>query len=68
MALCGLNFFLTGVTIGFNPENYTVNEGGDVTLMIKVLSGTLQREVEVRLTTNEGGTRCIMYIHALSNV
>lgn len=43
------------MTIGFNPDNYIVNEAdGQVTLFVEVLNGTLQRPVTVLFTTNEG--------------
>jgi hypothetical protein len=48
-------FMLAGVTIGFNPENYSVNEvDGEVVLNVAVLSGTLERPVTVTLSTRPG--------------
>ena len=42
----------TDATIGFTPESYTVNEeGGTVTLTVTVLSGMLQRPVEICFST-----------------
>ena len=43
---------IAGVTIGFNPVDYSVNEpDGQVTLSFEVLMGTLEREVTVRFMT-----------------
>ena len=46
------------VTIGFDPATYTVNEGaGNVSVTVNVLSGTLVRDMRVRLLTSlNGGT------------
>ena len=36
------------MVIGFVPDSYTVNENeGSVTLTVRVISGTLDRDVEV---------------------
>ena len=41
------------MTIGFNPDSYTVVESdGQVTLLFEVLGGTLEREVTVRFMTS----------------
>ena len=43
-----------GVTIGFQPVTYTVEEAaGEVTLTVLVLSGQLGRDVEIRLETSD---------------
>jgi hypothetical protein len=40
------------VQIGFNPDSYTVNEGaGTVTLTARVISGSLERDVEIEFST-----------------
>lgn len=45
----------TDVTIGFDPDMYSVNEGdGSVTLFVSVLSGELDREVLIVFTTQDG--------------
>ena len=42
----------TDARIGFTPESYTVNEeGGTVILTVSVLSGMLQRPVEISFNT-----------------
>ena len=44
-----------GVTIGFDPETYSVNEdGGSVTLTVRVLDGELARPVTVAFNTQDG--------------
>ncbi len=46
---------LTAVTIGFDRAAITIAEdGGIVTLTVKVLSGTLGRTVRVQLDTENG--------------
>ena len=51
MLLC----ILAVVTIGFQPENYTVNEvDGSVSVGVFLLSGTLEREVTVQFSTISG--------------
>ena len=49
---------ISGVTIGFDPATYTVNESaGNVSVTVNVLSGTLVRDMRVRLLTSlNGGT------------
>ncbi len=45
----------TAVTIGFDPAAITIaDDGGFVTLTVKVLSGTLGRTVRVQLDTEDG--------------
>ena len=45
-----INF--TDAVIGFTPESYTVNEeGGTVILTVSVISGMLQRQVEIGFST-----------------
>lgn len=42
----------TEVQIGFDPDSYTVNEGaGTVTLTARVISGSLERDVEIEFST-----------------
>ena len=48
------NFF-AAVTIGFDPDDYTVNEtDGSVTLMVRLISGILERDVIVNFETTPG--------------
>ena len=42
--------------IGFSG-NYTVTEGGTVNLVLNVISGTLARDVVLRVTTNDGSAQ-----------
>ena len=43
------------MTIGFRQQNYTVNEeDGSVTLIILLISGTLERDVTVPFFTSSG--------------
>ena len=43
------------ITVGFNPVDYTVNEAdGEVLLNVEVLSGTLERSVEIFFGTSPG--------------
>ena len=47
--------FVSDVTIGFRPVQYTVNENaGTVTLFVHVLDGELARAVEVDFITEDG--------------
>ena len=47
--------FHIGVTFGFGPVQYRVNEGaGSVTLFVALLEGTLEREVNLQFSTIEG--------------
>ena len=49
------SLFITDVTIGFLPDDYSVNEAdGTVTLTVRVLAGQLARPVEVDFTTQDG--------------
>ena len=49
------SLFITDVTIGFLPVDYSVNEAdGTVTLTVRVLAGQLARPVEVDFTTQDG--------------
>ena len=42
--------------MGFNPESYTVGEGGGVVnLVVELLDGTLERTVTVLFETSPGG-------------
>ena len=52
---CIFFFFTIAVTIGFRPQNYTVNEeDGSVTFTILLISGTLERDVTVPFFTSSG--------------
>ena len=45
---------ISGVTIGFNITEYSVNENaGSVSAIVSVLSGTLARAVSVRVSTSD---------------
>lgn len=45
----------TGVTIGFEPTEYSVDEEARVvTFVVKVLAGSLMRSVEVEFSTSDG--------------
>ena len=45
--------FRVGVTIGFEPDTYSVVEGaGQVTVTVRLLRGTLETPVEVNLHTS----------------
>ena len=47
--------FSTGVTIGFENETYSSDEGqGSVEVCARVIDGGLQRDVEVALVTQDG--------------
>ena len=44
----------SGVTIGFNITEYSVNEdAGSVSAVVSVLNGTLARDVSVRVFTSD---------------
>ena len=44
--------FPTEAQIGFDPDSYTVNEeDGSVTLTVRVIKGSLAREVQVGFMT-----------------
>ena len=46
----------TEVQIGFEPDSYTVSEEvGSVTLTVRLVSGLLERDVEVRFMTADDG-------------
>ena len=52
-----LLFHFTGITIGFVPDDYSIDENdatGTVTLTIAVLEGTLRRQAEVIFYTSDG--------------
>ena len=54
MCIIARNFF-AAVTIGFDPNTYTVNEpDGSVILMVHLISGVLEREVIVNFETSPG--------------
>ena len=43
------------MTIGFDPDAYTVAEnGGSVMLMVRLINGVLEREVTVEFETSPG--------------
>ena len=45
--------------IGFNPPSYEVDEGaGVVTLVVEVLDGVLDTEIQVRLSTADAEAVC----------
>ena len=47
--------FLTGVTIGFEPASYSVEEDADVVvLVVRVRVGQLQRAAAVTFNTADG--------------
>ena len=47
--------FHIGARFGFDPVQYTVNEGaGSVTLFVVLLDGTLESEVNLQFSTVEG--------------
>ena len=48
--------------IGFDPTAYTVNEGGTVGLIARVLEGEVTRPIVVTLST-EDGTAISEYIY-----
>jgi hypothetical protein len=51
----GQIFCIAAVTIGFNPEDYTVNEvDGQAVLNVEVLSGILETTVTVMFQTMSG--------------
>ena len=59
------------VIIGFDPPSYSIDEPtGEVTLMVSLISGTLQRPVEVIFFTSDGTATSVGEIDfdALSNV
>ena len=59
------------VIIGFNPTSYNVDEPtGEVTLMVSLISGILQRPVKVIFFTSDGTATSVGEIDfdALSNV
>ena len=46
---------ITAVTIGFDPEEYFVNEAdGSVSLTVRLISGVLEREAVVSFETSPG--------------
>ena len=48
-------YFFAAVTIGFDPDEYTFSEpDGSVTLMVRLISGVLEREVVVDFETSPG--------------
>jgi len=50
-----LSLFTVGVTIGFSPSNYTIDETtGSVTFTVQVLGGTLETSVQVTVSTADG--------------
>ena len=51
---------ITGITIGFAPNSYFVNEAdGKVTLRVIILDGMLESLVEVKFFTTEGSATSI---------
>ena len=60
---------ISGVTIGFDPATYTVNESaGDVSVTVNVLNGTLDREMHVRLVTSlSDGTATGIHVYIWSS-
>jgi hypothetical protein len=43
------------ITVGFNPDNYEVNEvDGQVELIVEVINGTLERNVSILFETSPG--------------
>ncbi len=53
-ALTRAIYFITGVTIGLEETTFTVDEGELVEVCVILISGTLEREVTVTLTTSDG--------------
>ncbi len=52
---CNYDMFLSDVTIGFQPTNYSVNEiEGSVTLTAVVLAGELDRNITINFMTMSG--------------
>ena len=48
-------FYCTVVTIGFDPDQYTVSEpDGTVTLMVRLINGVLERDITVDFETSPG--------------
>lgn len=59
--------FYTAAVIGFDSNTYQVNEGdGVVTLVIRVLDGTLSTDVVVRLVTVDGEAQCKLFVNHLT--
>ena len=42
------------MTIGFDPDDYTVNEADSVMLAVRLISGVLERDVIVDFKTTPG--------------
>ena len=56
--LLGLTYS-TGLTFGFVPNSYTVNEvQQEVVFNVFLISGTLTREVVIRFFTEDGSAAC----------
>ncbi len=52
------------MVIGFDPVTYSVIEGGIVNFEVKILSGTLTKDIEVEFFTSDGdaaGNYIIVY-------
>ena len=43
-----------GVTIGFDPVTYSVNEGLSVEVCARIISGTLETDAIVALSSSDG--------------
>ena len=58
LLLCFSNHFcdpFIAVTIGFDPDQYFTNEAdGSVSLMVRLISGVLEREIVVDFETSPG--------------
>ena len=46
--------FCTEATFGFDPIQYTVNEGTTVRLFVSLTSGTLEKEIPLQISTADG--------------
>ena len=53
---------LIEITIGFDPDDYTVAEGTPtVNLFVSVIDGTLERSVTVVLSLEDGTATCKLF-------
>ena len=58
-----MNSFFPEVTIGFSQIGYVVQESvGVASVSVRLLSGQLDEEVSVRLTSSDGTANTGMYI------
>ena len=56
-------FFIAVIVIGVNPVTQEVTEGSNATINMEILSGSLEKDVVVSLTSVEQSAKGIGFYH-----